>query len=151
MRNLLLATALLLGTGAGCYMEEPAPMYGGNAYVAAGPQLAYVSPGVQVVADYDYPVFYSGGFYWRSYGGYWYSSRWHDRGWGISRNVPVGVRGIARPYAYSHYRGPGVGYRDHRGYAPAYRGGAAVRTPAYRAPARTYRPSSSNTTTVRHR
>jgi hypothetical protein len=131
----------MFAAGAGCYMEEQAPAYGGGGY-ATGPQLADVSPGVQVVADYDYPVFYSDGFYWRWYGGYWYSSRWHDRGWGIGYNVPVGIRGISRPYMYSHYH-PGY-MRDHRAYgAPAYRGGAAVRTRSYRAPARTYRPAPS--------
>src|SRR3569623_2841778 len=48
-------------------------------YVA--PQLVEVEPGVQVVADYDEPVFYSDGMYWRSEGGIWYSSRYHNHAW----------------------------------------------------------------------
>src|SRR5207244_1286987 len=42
----------------------------------------YVSPNVQVIEDYDYPVFFSDGMYWRNDGGVWYSSSYHDRGWG---------------------------------------------------------------------
>jgi len=147
MRKILLTAALVVGASAfaGCYVEDPAPVYAGGGYAAAGPQLAYVSPGVQVVADYDYPVFYSDGLYWRSYGGYWYSSRWYDRGWGINYRVPVGVRGISRPYAYSHYRGGGY-VRDYRAYGrPAYRGGSVVRSSGYRGPARSYRPSGRST------
>jgi hypothetical protein len=149
MRNILISTALLVGVSlAGCYTEEQVGVgYGGGGYgyaATAGPSMAYVSPGVQVVADYDYPVFYSDGLYWRSYGGGWYSSRWYDRGWAINYRVPYGIRGIARPGMYAHYHAGGGYIRDHRAYgAPAYRGGAAVRTPAYRAPARTYRPAAT--------
>ena len=32
---------------------------------AYGPDLVYVSPGVQVIADYHEPIFYSDGYYWR--------------------------------------------------------------------------------------
>jgi hypothetical protein len=38
------------------------------------PDLVTVSPGVQVVADYDEPVFYTDGFYWRYTDGGWYRS-----------------------------------------------------------------------------
>jgi hypothetical protein len=105
--------------------------------------MEVVSPGVQVIADYDYPVFYSDGFYWRYDGGMWYRSGYWNRGWGVAYNVPVGVRGINRPEAYAHYRG-GVGYRG--GYNNGYRGGyrantgynnAGVRD--HRAPAAVYR------------
>ena len=58
----LVASAAL----AGCYSEEPGVDYGGGGYVGNGaPGMEVVSPGVQVVADYDYPVFYSDGYYWR--------------------------------------------------------------------------------------
>jgi hypothetical protein len=151
MRLLLLPMLLTAGLATGCYYEEP--VYGGAAVATAAPSMEYVSPGVQVVvADYDYPVFFSDGFYWRYYGGYWYSSRWHDRGWGVAYNVPYGVRRIDRPYAYAHYRG-GAYYNGVRGYrsAPVYNGGARTApvyngargtTPTYRAPARSYRPAA---------
>jgi hypothetical protein len=138
MRKLLVLTVIAIAASmGGCYVEDSPPV--AYATVAApAPQLAYVSPGVQVVYDYDYPVFFTGGLYYRYYGGVWYSSRWHDRGWAVGYNVPVGIRGIDRPWAYSHYRG---GYAAGRGYvAPSYRG-SAYRAPAYRAPARTYRPA----------
>jgi hypothetical protein len=137
------------GLATGCYYEEP--VYGGAAVATGAPAMETVSPGVQVVvADYDYPVFFTDGFYWRYYGGVWYSSRWYDRGWGVNYRVPYGISRIDRPYAYAHYRGGyynGVrgGYRTAPVYnggraAPVYRGGTT--TPVYRAPARSYRPSA---------
>ncbi len=160
MRGTLIALALALF--AGCYTEADV---GGGAYVAGGPGvyaepgLVEVSPGVQVIADYDYPVFYTGGLYWRQFGGVWYSSTVYTGGWGVAYNVPVGIRGIARPEAYVHYNA-GVGYRGaaynrgvgyNRGVAynrpaagPAYRGpvyhpaAPAAARPAYHAPAATH-------------
>ena len=108
MLRAILAMALV----AGCYGE-------GNVGYRASyttPTLTYVEPGVQVVADYDYPVFYSDGAYWRWNSGYWYRSPYYDRGWTATANVPVRVRGIQRPWAYSHYRANRhpVVVRDHR-------------------------------------
>src|SRR5690242_1081084 len=80
----------------------------GEAY---GPDLVTVSPGVQVIADYDEPVFYSDGFYWRYYGDTWYRSPYYDRGWVYAPPPPALLR-IDRPYAYRHYRPEGW----HRGY-----------------------------------
>lgn len=94
----LLATSLF----AGCYTETDVGYRA--TYVAPAPGLVYVSPGVEVIADYDYPVFYSGGAYWRYDGGIWYSSRVHNGGWVRARDVPVAVRGIDRPAGYAHYR-----------------------------------------------
>jgi hypothetical protein len=150
-RFLFVMSILMVGA---CYSEEPTVgvEYGGGVGYGA-PSMAYVSPGVQVIADYDYPVFYSDGFYWRYDGGLWYRSGFYNRGWGVSYNVPVGVRGIARPDAYVHYnagyrggyngynRGYNPGYRtntnwgggvrDHRAApAPVYRGGNGYRAPA---------------------
>ncbi|HET6146417.1 MAG TPA: hypothetical protein VFH68_02715 [Polyangia bacterium] len=78
----------------------------GEAY---GPELAYVAPGVQVIADYNEPIFYTDGYYWRSSGNTWYRSRYYNRGWAYAPPPPAIVR-IDRPYAYAHYRprgGPG--------------------------------------------
>ncbi len=132
MRALLRVTLLAALAAGGCYSDTGV---GYSAAYSTGPTLAYVAPGVQVVADYDYPVFFSDGFYWQYYGGYWYRSPYWDRGWVATYNVPYSVRGIQRPWAYAHYhpgryfggyggvRG-GVVVRDHRGYYGAgyYRG-----------------------------
>jgi hypothetical protein len=82
------------------------------------PVLVEVNPGVQVVQDYDYPVFFSDGLYWRNDGGIWMSSRYHTGGWIRNERVPVGVRGINHPEGYAHYR---AGVTVHEG------GGAVVR------------------------
>ena len=101
----LFASVVALGTG--CYTEGDGygyaqPVYaqpGGPGYADGAPAVGYVSvaPGVEVVSDYDYPVFFTGGLYWRSFGGVWYSSGMYNGGWAINYNVPIGVRGIARP------------------------------------------------------
>jgi hypothetical protein len=69
------------------------------------PQLVEVSPGVQVIADYDQPVFYSDSYYWRYDNGIWYRSREHTRGWARVEVVPPQIRTIDRPQVYVHYRG----------------------------------------------
>jgi hypothetical protein len=99
LKKLLLTAAIVAG---GCYTEaDVSTGYGGG-----NPDLVEVdgTPGVSVVADADYPVFFSDGFYWRYDGGVWYSSASYGRGWVVSRNVPVRVRGISNPGAYVHYR-----------------------------------------------
>jgi hypothetical protein len=149
MSRFLLSASLLLAAvvGTGCYAEETG--YGNGGYAAtavvAGPNLVEVSPGVQVVADYDYPVFYTDGLYYRQTGGIWYSSRWHDHGWGVGYNVPYGIRGIQRPEGYAHFRG-GVGYRGNAGY----RGNGGYRGGEVRGGGGTYRGAPANRgTTVR--
>ena len=72
-------------------------------YVA--PQLVEVEPGVQVVADYDEPVFYSDGMYWRYEGGIWYSSRYHNHAWVRVQAPPVAVAHVEHPEIYVHYHG----------------------------------------------
>ncbi len=147
MRGFILSASLLLAgsLATGCLVSDARVGYSAG---YSSPSLVYVSPGVQVVEDVDYPVFYSDSLYWRQDGGIWYSSRYHDRGWGRSYSVPVGVRGIERPGEYSHYRsannaarynnnrgGSGPVVRDHRS-APA----PVVRSaPARSAPTRTVR------------
>ncbi|MEO8844409.1 MAG: hypothetical protein ABI591_06205 [Kofleriaceae bacterium] len=148
MLRTILISAVFATAAAGCYSEQPDVAYAGGGYVAGG--LVEVSPGVDVIADYDYPVFYSDGLYWRYDGGIWYQSGFYDRGWGVAYNVPYGVRGIRNPGAYAHYGYGGIrdhrsGVRDHRsggvvrGYG-GYRGGAAVH-PAYRGGGAVARPA----------
>jgi hypothetical protein len=74
---------------------------------ATTPDLVYVQPGVQVVADYDEPVFYSDGYYWRYYDNTWYRSDYYSGGWVRYRNVPRAVVTINHPYAYVHYHARG--------------------------------------------
>jgi len=127
MKNLLVGTlfAAVCAVGAtGCYSEADVGVGYQAGYGAPAPAMVEISPGVQVISDYDYPVFYSSGMYWRYDGGVWYRSGFYNRGWAVSYDVPYGVRGIARPEGYVHYRG---------GYAAGgYRGGPAYRpAPAY--------------------
>jgi hypothetical protein len=76
-----------------------------------------ISPEVQVIENYDYPVFFYGGMYWRNDGGIWYSSSYHDRGWITVNEVPGHIRTIERPAQYTHFHAnvnarPGqIGYR----------------------------------------
>jgi hypothetical protein len=92
------------------------------------PDLVVISPGVQVIADLDEPIFYSGNYYWRNQGGFWYRSTSHTRGWARVEVAPVEIRTIERPSAYVHYHGearahvsserrdpvPAAVVRDHR-------------------------------------
>jgi len=105
--SLALSGLLLAGlSNTGCIVHGRARV-GGAVY--AEPALVEVSPGVMVVEDYDEPVFYSDGFYWRYYGGIWYRSSYHTGGWVTWRNPPARVIGIRNPRGYVRYRArPGV-------------------------------------------
>jgi hypothetical protein len=135
MNRFLILVTLGLATAAGCYTEADV----GYGYAAPAPNMVAVegAPGVQVIYDYDYPVFFYGGAYWRWDGGVWYSSRWYNRGWAVNYNAPVAFGRIGNPGVYAHYRGGyvngGVGYRG--GVAGGYRG--PVRGPVGRSPAAT--------------
>lgn len=135
MSKLLLCTVLV----AGCYSEAPDPVYA----TATSPDLVEVGPGVQVIADYDYPVFFSDGLWWRYDSGLWYRSYNYYGGWGVAYNVPLGVRGVYNPGGYAHWHGGRV--HDHRTTSGHRAGGYDRRdwgrAPAYRgSPARTARP-----------
>jgi hypothetical protein len=103
----------------------------------AEPSLVLVD-GVWVVEDYDEPVFYDEGYYWRFYGGVWYRSNVHTGNWIRIDVVPNRVRAIDRPTRFVRFhpaanmqkrRGPPRGNdgptsdMDHRGppdHAPAH-------------------------------
>ena len=149
MRGTILAAVMFAAALGGCYTTGSVGYRSG--YYASGgadvyvstPELVTVSPGVQVVYDYDEPVFFTDGFYWRFYDGYWYRSSNYATGWVYYERPPVAVLRIDRPYAYAHYRPAGYVarnrgryqpaetiVRDHR--QPAYRPEPVVREPVYR-------------------
>ena len=70
---------------------------------SATPDLVEVGPDVQVVADYDVPIFYSDGYYWRYDNGDWYRSNDYAGGF-VYAAPPPAVRGIHEPERYVHYR-----------------------------------------------
>lgn len=119
MRGTILSGLLFAATAlGGCYASGDVgyqATYSGGAYVST-PDLVTVSPGVQVVADYDEPVFYSDGFYWRYYDNSWYRSNSYYTGWSYWDRPPVAVLRIDRPYAYSHYRPNGYVARNRGQY-----------------------------------
>ncbi|HEX7838009.1 MAG TPA: hypothetical protein VF469_11130 [Kofleriaceae bacterium] len=130
MQTSLLRSVLFVALASGCagtgqftYASE-----------VTAPELVVISPGVQVIADLDEPIFYSGNYYWRNQGGFWYRSTSHTRGWARVEVAPVQIRTIERPSAYVHYHGeararvsgdrqahaPAAEVRDHReAVAPA--------------------------------
>ena len=71
---------------------------------ATMPTMVYVSPGVQVIEDYDEPVFYSSNVYWRYNGGVWYQSRAYTGGWVRVSTPPAAIVRIQQPAMYVHYR-----------------------------------------------
>jgi hypothetical protein len=100
--SLILSAALggCLGTGSADVQ------YSGDVAVST-PDLVEVSPGVQVVADYDDSVFYSDGFYWRYDNGGWYRSNNYAGGFVYWNSPPQAVITINDPGHYRHYRPSG--------------------------------------------
>jgi len=87
------------------------------------PALVEVSPGVQVVPDYDQEVFFVGGWYWYRSGPTWYRTRDHRGGWVVvhRREVPRGLVRIP-PGRYRHYRAEGPRTIEPRREMPGHRG-----------------------------
>jgi hypothetical protein len=72
------------------------------------PRLVWIGPGIWVVEDYPWSVYYHDGFYWMYRDGLWYRSDYYSDGYvriGI-RVVPVSVVRIHRPHRYVRYRAP---------------------------------------------
>jgi len=139
LSGLLIAAAATFG---GCYATgdvgyratyTSSPGYASSDVYVSSPDLVTVSPGVQVVADYDEPVFYTDGFYWRYYNNGWYRSNNYAAGWSYYDRPPVAVLRIDRPYAYAHYRPHGYVVRNNRArYRPAERINHGSRGNVYR-------------------
>jgi hypothetical protein len=128
MRRIILGFLVMSAGLAGGCVGTGGYYYGvdGTFTATVAPDLFYVAPGVQVVADYDYPVFYADNYYWRYDNGLWYRSNWYTGGWAYA-TPPYAVSRIERPYEYRRYRPSGYVSRrthayDHRGYPGYYRG-----------------------------
>jgi hypothetical protein len=129
--RVIAATFVLALAASGCLYGDAQVGYSAG-YVAPAPAMVEVSPGVMVIQDYDYPVFYSDNAYWRYDNGLWYRSSMYNGGWAISYNVPYAVGRIDRPHTYAHYRAGGNanwGRPAQQGYrpAPTYRPGPSAR------------------------
>ena len=128
--TLSIFAAIALTTG--CYATGTGTVGYSATYTATTPDLVEVSPGVQVIADYDEPIFYSDNYYWRYDGGTWYRSSYYNRGWVYAR-PPHAVISIGEPYRYRRYRPAGYVRRDHR--APYRQPAARDNRAPYRQPA----------------
>ena len=102
-------TAVLALSSTGCYGTTTVRTRG--TYEVSTPSLEYIGPDVQVVADYDRPVFYSQNYYWQYDNGAWLRSTYHDRGYVRVNVVPQPILRIDRPYAYVRYHHRAMGNR----------------------------------------
>jgi hypothetical protein len=96
----ILFVLLVGGVGTACTARGSA-RYSASATM---PTMVYISPGVQVIEDYDEPVFYSSNVYWRFNGGIWYQSRTYTGGWVRVTTPPRAIVSIQQPSMYVHYR-----------------------------------------------
>jgi len=89
---------------AGC-MATSEVEYAGSVRVTS-PELVTISPGVQVIADADEPLFYSRGYYWLYRDGFWFRSDSYRSGFARIDTVylPGELRVIERPQLYVQYR-----------------------------------------------
>jgi hypothetical protein len=120
MRGTIFCAVLSVAALSGCLVGVSGGHYAtptSSVYVST-PDLVAVSPGVQVVVDYDEPVFYTDGFYWRYYGNSWYRSNHYATGWYYYERPPIAVLQIERPYAYARYRPQGYAGRNRGRYQP---------------------------------
>jgi hypothetical protein len=108
----------------------PAPVVRQTVPIVQPPQLVFeeqptlvaVDPGVYVVQNYDLPVYYIDGTYWRGGGGgVWYSAPHWDAPWVVVQFAAVPRRiSIRDSSRYVHYRAPS-GAHVHRDERPRVR------------------------------
>ena len=96
--SLLIAVSLAACSGSGYYRTS-----GTVAVSSSAPDMAYVSDGVYVIANYDEPIFYTDGYYWYNNNGYWYRSSNYTSGWVSVSQPSYRLRVISNPVAYRHY------------------------------------------------
>src|SRR5258708_6548058 len=114
----LLFVIIASATSAGCLGTGTADVqYSGTVSVET-PDLVVVSPGVQVVADYDEPIFFSEGFYWRYDNGGWYRSSNYAGGFVFVDAPPSVVLSIQQPERFRHYRPSGYVARHRANVRP---------------------------------
>ncbi len=105
------------------------------------PELITITPDVQVVAAYEEPVFFTGGFYYREINGGWYRSHSHSGGWSSYNDAPYSVRSIENRHSYRDYRP--AGWRSSR---PSYAGNNDYNRGydrGYQRPSQNYQPRPS--------
>ena len=70
------------------------------------PTLVELDADVWVVRDYDYPVYYSGDYYFVYRDNVWYRSRYYDRGWAVIEVAAVPTVVVHRDHhAFVHFHG----------------------------------------------
>jgi len=131
MRNLLGTLLISSALLSGCYVDDPQVRYSGGVAVqsTASADLVEVSPGVEVIADYNEPVFFADDYYWAYRGGVWFQSGYYGGGWRRADYVPGHISTIRSPERYSHYRPNGY-------VRGSYRTGGSYRVRS--APSRSY-------------
>lgn len=117
MTKILLA--VILAATSGCYATTAG-------IEVQTPDLVYAAPGVEVIANYDEPIFFVDGAYWWWYSGAWYRSAYYTGGWTYVATPPRALLTIPNRVAYRHYRP--------HGYTPRHRPAPAhtIRRPAVR-------------------
>jgi hypothetical protein len=98
------------GMGVRAHTVTYAEVEGPPVVFAEPPVLVAVDRDVWVVEDSDDEVFWTGGFYWVSYGGFWYHSTSYAGGWVRAEThlVPSTIVRI-RPGTYvAYHRPPGA-------------------------------------------
>jgi hypothetical protein len=108
--SIVMATTLV--PAAGCVSEDPAPVYY-EGTDEGGADLVEVSPGVEVIADWDEPIFFVNNYYWVNRGGAWYWSTWYGGGWAVNRRPPQTIVSIGNPTQYAHYKPAGWVAHEH--------------------------------------
>lgn len=104
-RTTLLIAALgvgTLGSTASCVGSAEV----GVAATVPAHQLVWIAPGIWVVEDYPYSVYYYDDYYWRVIDGAWYRSPYYTGGWVRIGYAPRPIVRVYRPRRYRHYRAP---------------------------------------------
>lgn len=77
------------------------------------PVLVEVSPGVQVVPEYEEEVFFVDGWYWSRSGRAWYRTRDHHGGWVVvQRSAVPSTIVMVPPGKYRHYKARGPKFKE---------------------------------------
>lgn len=119
--------ALLLGVLVGaCHGAA------GAVVITQPPSMVWVAPGIWVVEDYPYTVYYTDGFYWYLRGGIWYRSpRWDYSFARVAPSrLPPRLRGLPHERYHRYHASPqarrfhpGRGDRPPSHPPPSRRGG----------------------------